>query len=256
MLPPSPTIFAHRGASAHAPENTLAAFVLALQHGAEAVELDVKLTADGAVMIIHDQTVDRTTDGTGNVAELPLSVLKKFDAGSYFDIAYRGEPIPTLNEFFDVVGYRTFTNVELTNYASPRDDLPDKVVELVKKHNLIERVMFSSFNPRALQRAQALLPEVPVGLLTLPGWKGWPLRSWLGRKLVPGYQALHPEKGDVTANLVNDVHRRGHRIHVWTVNNPDEMSCLLALGVDGIFTDDPRLALQVVRSVGSQISSR
>jgi glycerophosphoryl diester phosphodiesterase len=252
MFPPSPIIFAHRGASAHAPENTLAAFVLALKHGAEAVEMDVKLTADGEVVIIHDQSVDRTTDGTGKVAELTLSAIKKLDAGAYFDIAYAGEPIPTLGEYFDMLGQRIFTNVELTNYASPRDDLPDKVVALVKEHNLVERVMFSSFNPRALQRAQTLLPEVPVGLLTLPGWKGWPLRSWLGRMLVPGYQALHPEKGDVTETLVGAAHRRGQRVHVWTVNDPGEMNRLFTLGVDGIFTDDPRLALQILRSVNRQ----
>lgn len=248
MIPHPPTLFAHRGASAHAPENTLAAFVLALQYDADAIELDAKLTSDGAVVVIHDQTLERTTDGAGKVAELPLSVLKKLDAGSFFDIAYRGEPIPTLNEVFEVVGHRTFINVELTNYASPADDLPDKVVELIKKHNLAERVMFSSFNPRALQRAQVLLPTVPVGLLALPGWKGWPMRSWIGRRMVPGYQALHPEKSDVNAHLVNAAHQRGQRVHVWTVNEPDEMRRLFADGVDGIFTDDPRLARQTLQA--------
>ncbi len=247
----SPTIFAHRGASAHAPENTLAAFTLALLHNADAIELDAKLSADGHVVVIHDQTVDRTTNGSGKVAELPLKALKKLDAGSFFDVAYCGEPIPTLNEVFEVVGQRTFINVELTNYASPQDDLPDKVVELVKKHHLTDSVLFSSFNPRTLLRTQALLPEVPVGLLTLPGWHGWPLRSWLGYRLVR-YQALHPAGDDTTPRLVAQIHRRGCRVHVWTVNDPAEMQRLFHLGVDGIFTDDPRLARQVLQGTHQQ----
>lgn len=251
MFPPSPIIFGHRGACAHAPENTLAAFNLALQHGADAIELDAKLSADGHVVVIHDQTVDRTTDGSGKVREFTLKELKKLDAGSYFDVAFCGEPIPTLTEVFEVVGRRTFTNVELTNYASPRDDLPDKVVELVKKHHLAERVMFSSFNPRSLLRAKELLPEVPVGLLALPGWRGWPLRSWIGRKWVP-YQALHPEKGDTTARLVKQAHQHGQRVHVWTVNEPQEMQRLFNLGVDGIFTDDPRLARHILQTADKQ----
>jgi glycerophosphoryl diester phosphodiesterase len=242
---PRPTLFGHRGASANAPENTLAAFELALQHGADAIELDAKLTADGQVVVIHDQSVDRTTDGSGKVLELPLAQLRELDAGSYFDVAFRKERIPTLNEVFEVVGKRTFINVELTNYASPNDDLPDKVVDLVEKHKLGERVLFSSFNPRALQRAHQLNPAIPLGLLALPQLPGLLMRSWVGRRLVP-YQALHPEKGDVTPRLVASAHRRGHRLHVWTVNTPADMQQLFALGVDGIFTDEPRLARQVL----------
>ncbi|MFZ6031533.1 MAG: glycerophosphodiester phosphodiesterase [Chloroflexota bacterium] len=248
MLPPAPTVFAHRGASLHAPENTLAAFTLAVQHGADAIELDAKLSADGQVVVIHDQTVNRTTGSHGKVGEMTLAALKRLDAGSCFDAAYRGEPIPTLDEVFEVIGKQTFTNVELTNYASPRDDLPDRVAELVRCHDLAGRVMFSSFNPRALQRAHALLPAVPLGLLALPGPKGWPMRAWPGRLLVP-YQALHPEKTDTHGRLVAGLHQLGRRVHVWTVNDETEMRRLFSLGVDGIFTDDPRLAKQVLRSL-------
>jgi glycerophosphoryl diester phosphodiesterase len=242
---PRPTIFAHRGASAHAPENTLAAFRLALEYHADAIELDAKLSADGQVVVIHDQTVDRTTQGHGKVSALTLEQLRQLDAGSHFDIAFKNESIPTLADVFAAVGKRIFINVELTNYASLNDDLPDKAVELVKQYDLTEWVIFSSFNPLALRRAHQLLPTVPLGMLAEPGRSGWLARSWIGRLLVP-YQALHPEKGDVTPGLVAASHRRGQRVHVWTVNQPEEMHRLFACQVDGIFTDDPRLARQVL----------
>ncbi len=160
---PRRAIVGHRGACAYAPENTLASFELALRQGADAVELDAKLTVDGQVVVIHDQTVDRTTGGHGEVRSLTLAELKKLDAGSHFDIAFQGEPIPTLEEVFEAVGKRTYINVELTNYASITDSLPEKVVDLIKRHQLSGRVFFSSFNPIALYRARRLLPDVPIG---------------------------------------------------------------------------------------------
>ena len=132
---PQPVIFAHRGASAHAPENTLAAFELALAQQADALELDVKLSADGHVVVIHDATVDRTTNGHGRVRDLSLADLKKLDAGSFFSQAFAGENIPTLDEVFESFGKRTFINVELTNYSTPGDALVESVCMLVKKHH-------------------------------------------------------------------------------------------------------------------------
>lgn len=243
MNPPSyrPTIFAHRGASAHAPENTLAAFDLALRQEADAFELDAKLSADGQVVVIHDQTVDRTTDGHGEVRNMTLPALKELDAGSFFDIAFRGERIPTLEEVFEAFGQKILINVELTNYATPADDLPVRVVELVKRHKLEKSILFSSFNPRALRMAHRLLPEVPKGMLALPGLPGWWARTWIGRIAVP-YDALHPEISDVTPGLISKLHQQGRRMNVWTVNQAEDMQRLFSLGVDGIFTDDPELA--------------
>src|SRR5512139_1857475 len=117
-----PIIFAHRGASAHAPENTLAAFELALAQQADAIELDVKLSADGRVIVIHDSTVDRTTDGHGKVKDMSLADLKALDAGSFFSSEFAGEKIPTLDEVFEAVGRRTFINIELKNHRTRGDD--------------------------------------------------------------------------------------------------------------------------------------
>jgi glycerophosphoryl diester phosphodiesterase len=238
-----PAVIAHRGDKSHAPENTLAAFKLAAEKGADAIEFDVKLTADGQVIVLHDQTVDRTTNGTGNVSALPLKVLRELDAGAWFSEMFRGERIPTLEEVFETVGKRLFLNVELTNYATPGDDLIAKVVELVKKHDMQDRTLFSSFFIRNLRKVRLLLPKVPRGLLTWSGLLGFWGRtfSWRG-----DYFALHPYLVDVNQGLVQRVHATGKCVHVWTVNIEEDLKRVIALGADAIITDNPELALRLL----------
>ena len=238
-----PVIFAHRGASAYAPENTLAAFKLAVEMGADAIELDAKLSADGQVVIIHDQSVDRTTNGSGNVNQLKLDYLQQLDAGSSFDGKYHDEPVPSLDQVFAEVGGKIFINVELTNYASSSDDLVPRVADLVQKHNLQDGVIFSSFNPFNLVKIHRLLPACPVAILCLAGSRGALSRSLLGRWFSP--KAVHPFLDDVTPGYVNRQHSIGRRVHVWTVNQPGDMKRLVAMGVDGIITDDPPTALKI-----------
>ncbi len=240
---PQPVIFAHRGASAHAPENTIAAFELALAQNADAIELDVKLTADGHVVVIHDSTVDRTTGSRGRVKDLSLAQLRSLDAGSFFSEKYRGEKIPTLEEVLEAVGKRTIINVELKNYSTPGDQLVVTVCMLVKKFSLQKHVMFSSFFASGLSKARSYLPDVPCGLLALHG----PLGAWARSFgfMFSKYQALHPYLTDVTPQQVQRVHRLQRRIHVWTVNAAEDMRRLFRWGVDAIFTDDPQLAVQV-----------
>jgi glycerophosphoryl diester phosphodiesterase len=240
---PRPAVIAHRGDRRHAPENTLAAFKLAAEKGADAIELDVKLSIDGQVVVLHDQTVDRTTNGTGNVSRLPFAVLKSLDAGTWFSEQFRGETIPSLDEVFEIFGKLLNINVELTNYATPGDDLVAKVVDLVKKHNLQNSTLFSSFFTRNLRKARLLLPEVPRGLLTMSGWLGFWGRTFSWRS---DYFALHPTLADVNAGLINRVHATGKRIHVWTVNAEEDLMRMIGLGVDGIFTDIPGLALRLL----------
>ncbi len=240
---PQPAVFAHRGASAHAPENTLAAFELALSQNADGIELDVKLSADGHAVVIHDQTVDRTTGSHGHVKDLSLAQLRSLDAGSFFSEKYRGEKIPTLEEVFESLGKRLFINVELTNYNTPRDHLVETVCMLVKKFGLQKRVIFSSFFASNLSKARVYLPGVPRGLLAFRGFLGAWARSFgfaFGR-----YQALHPNLKDVTPEQVQRVHRLKRRIHVWTVDAVEDMRRLFAWGVDAIITDDPQVAVRV-----------
>jgi len=240
---PYPIIFAHRGASAYAPENTLASFELAIEQGADGIELDVKLSADGRVVVIHDATVDRTTGAHGRVKDTTLDEMRSLDAGSFFSEKFKNERIPTLEEVFETVGNRTFINVELTNYNAPHDHLVETVCMLVKKFGLHKRVLFSSFLPSNLARTRSYLPDVPTGLLALGGILGaWP-RSFgfvFGK-----YDALHANNKDATHEQIQRVHRLKRRIHVWTVNEEKDMRRLFGWGVDAIFTDDPQLAVKV-----------
>jgi glycerophosphoryl diester phosphodiesterase len=240
----APLVIAHRGASTYAPENTLAAFRTAVEQGAEAIELDAKLSADGEVMVIHDRSVDRTTNGNGLVNSLTLAQLKELDAGSFFAEQFHSEHIPTLDEVFAEVGQKILVNVELTNYASPLDGLVDKVCQLVRRHGLEERVLFSSFSANNLKLASQILPEVPVAILAPRGWMGWVSRSFLVLNISPEW--VHPYFSDAGPAYVRRQHELGRKVNAWTVDDPDDMATLLLNRVDGLITDDPLAARQIL----------
>jgi glycerophosphoryl diester phosphodiesterase len=244
--PSRPLILGHRGASAYAPENTLAAFRLAREQGADGVELDAKLSADGFVIVMHDATVDRTTNGTGKVSALTYYELRRLDAGGWYNQSFRGEPIPTLEEVFAAVGRDLLVNVELTNYTTLTDKLPEKVAALVIRMDLERQVIFSSFSPPNLVKIHTFLPAAPLALLTPAGAVGALSRFLLGGS-VPK-EALHPHYADVTASLVERYHKKGRKVNVWTVNDAQEMRRLQALRVDAIITDDPLLARQTLEN--------
>jgi len=245
---PRPIIFAHRGDLTHAPENTLPSFQQALQKGADGVELDAKLTLDGHVIVIHDTSVDRTTDGKGRVASFTLEAIRKLDAGKWFNEKFAGTKVPLLEEVFETVGRDKMINIELTNYSSPRDGLVLKVCELIKRHNNQSQILFSSFFPSNLKIAANTLPEVPRGLLAMPGLVGLWARSF--GFMFGEYQALHPHISNASREQVQRVHRIKRRVHVWTANTPEEFNRLKEWGVDGIFTDDPQAAVHALGRFG------
>lgn len=241
---PRPVLFAHRGDLAHAPENTLPSFSQAIQKGADGVELDAKLTADGHVIVIHDESVDRTTDGKGKVASLTLEAIRKLDAGSWFDAKFAGAKVPLLEEVFETVGRDRLINIELTNYYAGHDRLVEKVCELIKRHNNARQIIFSSFKSSNLKTAAQIMPEIPRGLLALPGLLGLWARSF--GFMFGDYQASHPYISDVRREGIQRVHRVNRRVHVWTANDPQDIQRLRDWGVDGLFTDDPATAVQAL----------
>ena len=241
-LPPY-AVIAHRGASAFAPENTLSAFRAALKAGAHGIELDAKRSADGLVVVMHDPTVNRTTDGMGYVHQLKAAELTKLDAGAKFHPDFSGERVPRLEDVFEEIGKKILINIELTNYISFGDGLPEAVAELVRRHNIVEWVFFSSFDPRNLRLIRKHLPAAPCAMLSLPGWKGMAARGWVG--MWAGPDALNPWHQDVSERLVQKENARRRKVITWTVNGIEDLRTQKKLGVDAVITDDPARALAV-----------
>jgi glycerophosphoryl diester phosphodiesterase len=237
-------VIAHRGASAAAPANTIAAFEKAVALGADGIEFDVHLSAEGVPVIIHDYTVDTTTDGSGLVSEMTLAQLKQLDAGTHFDPAFAGERIPTLEEVLRAFGGRLLLNIELKTTSKRDNGLERAVIALVEEHGLASRVLFSSFNPLSLRRAKKIAPHIPVGLLYSPDLELYLRRAWLAF-LFP-HEARHPEHTMVDARYMAWARRRGYRVNAWTVDDPDEMRRLIDLGVDGIITNVPDVLREVL----------
>jgi glycerophosphoryl diester phosphodiesterase len=238
---PFPAIFAHRGSSALAPENTLTAFQYAVDQQADGIELDVHLTADGEVVVIHDADLSRTTDGSGMVYEKNLAEIKKLDAGGWFGTEFSGEQIPTLTEALELIGGRLLVNIELKGPGFFKSELPVKVIEVVRRYSFIDRLIISSFNPWQLHEIKRLIPELKIGMLIPPGRFSEVSRA-LSKLLVAPW-AYHPHFRSVTPAFCQRVEREGRRILAYTVNKAEDIKRLSGLGVFGIFTDDPSIAL-------------
>jgi glycerophosphoryl diester phosphodiesterase len=223
----TPLLIAHRGASDDAPENTLAAFDLAIEHGADGIEFDVQLSADGVPVIIHDSQLERTTNGTGFVQAHTAAALQALDAGG-------GQGVPTLDQLFESTGRRLLYNVEIKNWSLQDRGAEAAVAACIQAHNLAAYVLVSSFNPWALRRARGHLPaQVPLALLYMAG----PLQ--FGRYLFQG-EADHPHYALVDQSYMAWAARHKRRVHVWTVDDPVEMQRLVHLGVHAIITNRPR----------------
>ena len=248
--PDHPLCMAHRGASARAPENTLAAFKEAIRLGVDSIELDVHLSADGVPMVIHDDSVDRTTNGRGPVSSLTCRSLRRLDAGAWFSSRFRGERIPTLEEALECARGRCGLNIEIKEPDDGRgrglrprgagvsapDAVSRAVARAVARTDFKEPLIVSSFSARALRQARAAMSDVPIGFLASRSLRG--LRS-LHRKV--GLYAVHPHVRLAAARRVRLAHRLGLLVLFWTVNDARLMRRLLALGGDGLMTDDPTL---------------
>jgi glycerophosphoryl diester phosphodiesterase len=212
--------------------------------GADGVELDVQVSKDGEAVVIHDFTVDATTDGQGAVRDKTLTELKELDAGSWFDARFAGERIPTLEEVIVEVGHRLLLNIELKTRAFASTNLVAEVVRLIEDHNLVQRVIVSSFNPLPLRQVKRLNHHIPTGLIYSFDLPANLLRALL--LLLAGPDALHPEKRLVTQEYMGWAKGRGYRVNAWTVDEPAEMERLIALGVDSIITNRPGMLRKVL----------
>ena len=185
-----PLNLGHRGAREVAPENTLASFHKALELGADGIELDVMLSRDKRVVVIHDRRIDRTTDGTGRVEDLSLAELKALDAGSWFGGDYAGERIPTLEEVVEALPPHTIINVELKSLALFDSRLEQEVVHLIERHGLTRRIIVSSFNPLSIRKVAHLNPTIETGLLYMQNLPRRAAKNKILRYLDPVIQKL------------------------------------------------------------------
>lgn len=220
-----PLIIGHRGASADAPENTLVAFALALEQNADGIEFDVQLCADGVAVVMHDDTVDRTCDGTGRVVDLTLADLRLMTIENE-------HTIPTLDEVFELLGRRALYNVEL-KMGGDGERLAAAVARSIAAHGVGDLALISSFSPLVVRHARRHLPAaVPVGHL----------RERRLTRLVHTFihaEADHPDHALVDEALMTWARRRGLRVNVWTVDEPAEAERLMRLGVNGLITNRP-----------------
>lgn len=229
-----PLVLGHRGASARAPENTLGAFSAAMVDGGDGVELDVQLTADAVPVVLHDDTLDRTTNLRGSPIRHEARELDEADAGSWFG-GWGKEKVPRLAEVLANMPAGAVVNVELKGPTPRVLGLERRVVDVLRAHPAVE-VLVSSFHPAQLLEVRALAPTVPLALL----WHEQsllPLRTgWAAPFVRP--EALHPQSSLVDGALVAAAHRAGMRVHVWGVTGDADAARLLSLGVDGLIVDD------------------
>ncbi|MHB1354491.1 MAG: glycerophosphodiester phosphodiesterase [Anaerolineae bacterium] len=237
-------IYAHRGARDIAPENTLVAFRAAIAAGADGVECDITRCATGEIVIIHDDTLDRTTDGSGKVLDTPFTDLRKLDAGAWFAKAFAKEHIPTLDELLDLAQNLIKVNIEIKGMSTQDDGIEAEVAEMVRQRAMQDSVIISSFNPWALKRMYQAAPELCCALLYT---HGSPVNSALEWALPSLHlQAVHPVYTMVDQDYVDWAHKQGYLVNVWTVNELADMEKMIRLGVDGIITDHPALLRRLV----------
>lgn len=243
-----PKICAHRGFSGVAPENTLAAFQRAIDSGADMFELDVLMTKDGEIVCIHDETVDRTTNGKGKVSELTLAEIKRLDAGSWYAPEFAGEKIPTLAEALDLAKDKIFVNIEIKGEAVTdqiEGGIEEKILRLVSERGMTHQVMITSFDPRAIRHMRDLDINIQTAMLyneklqaNVP-----PMRILIDT----GANGFNLSKSQVTKEIVDECNNAGRPVAVYTVNDWKEMRTLIEMGVDVIITDRPDVAMRLVR---------
>ena len=243
-----PRVIAHRGFSGEAPENTLVAIEKAIDVGADMVEFDVQVSRDGEVVVIHDETLDRTTNGSGLVADQSLEELRKLDAGSWFGRSstgerFAGEKIPTLGEVLDATRGRILVNIEIKTEAA--DTAPGPVAQLVRDRGMADQVIISSFNPKALELMRQIAPEIRRASLYEKALH----RGWSPSRVVAQVdtQAFNASRRVLTDAMLADAASAGLPVAVYTVDAAREMRRWIERGAAALFTNRPDVMIELLR---------
>ena len=229
-------VIAHRGFCGEYPENTMLSFKKAVEDGCDELELDVQLTKDNVLVIIHDETIDRVTDGTGNVRDYTFEEIRKFNVKATFGDKYGFNPIPSFEEYVSwVKDQNVTTNIEFKTGKYYYEELEEQVIGMIKAYGLENKVMFSSFNHLSLIRCKELVPNIECGVLVL--------KSGIGN---PGYyvskynfECYHPDINGLNDEIVENCKAHGVKLNVWTVNDEEGLKKLYDWGCHGIITNYP-----------------
>ncbi len=243
-----PWIVGHRGYRARYPENTLIGFEAAIAAGVAMIELDVMLSRNRRIMVIHDSALDRTTNGHGNVADKTLLELKGLDAGEWFDPQFAGQQVPELSEVLDLIGRRVFVNIELKSNAyephHPADAIERQVIEMLRQKNQLDVSLVSSFEVKFLEQIAAMIQRPAIAFIS---------DKPADRKTIQMCHRLnvfsfHPNYRVVTEDQVDQLRAADLKVFPFTVNTRADAIKMLDMGVDGIITDDPELAFNWIHN--------
>ncbi len=229
-------IYAHRGASGYAPENTISAFKKAIEMGAQGIELDVQFSKDEVIMVMHDDTLDRTTSGSGRLEDYTLNELKKLDAGSWFSSEYKGEKIPTLEEVIEILPKKFKLNIEFKPDKKNAKKIAEEVYRILKKYNYSENVILSSFYHETLKYYRELDKDIQMGMLFE--------FDMINICLYTKNSGINPvslniAKEFIDEKFVSEAHNNNLKVAVYTVNKVEKLKELLRIGVDEIFCNYP-----------------
>ena len=238
---------AHRGASSYAPENTFAAYDKALAMGVDHIELDVHYTSDGHIVVIHDDEIDRTTNGSGPVSDHTLAQLRSLDAGSWFSLQYAGERIRSLGEVLEHYKDRLHIHLEVKAHV---EGLASRSADMVHGYGMADGVTFTSFWKPALEELRAYAPELPTGWLVPPGPGPWD-PSYVQQALDLGLTQLCPRADVLTPELVDELHSKGLLVRAWGIANEDLMRRAVDAGADGMTINFPDKLVEYLRVKGA-----
>lgn len=240
-------VIAHRGAAGHTPENTITSITKAIELGANAIEIDIRQTKDGVPVAIHDASVDRTTNGSGDVCDFTLDEIKQLDAGGWFDEKYSGEKVPTLSEAIETLNDTVKLIIEFKGGIGEYEGIEKNVIDIIQQYDVTDRVILKSFDPNQIELLHGLIPDVPllyVYAVRIP-WLGMIIDTGISFRSVYNMDVeyLQPHRFFLSESFVKEAQEVGFKIIAWGVNDEEDIIEAIEFGVDGIETDYPERAL-------------
>lgn len=227
--------YAHRGASGYYPENTMIAFEKAVELGCTGIETDVQMTRDGVLVLMHDEMVNRTTDGSGFIKDYSYSDISRLDAGFWYSKEFKNTRVPTVEEFISFIKDKDIiTNFEIKSEVIVYNGLEEKLIEMINKYGIEDKVILSSFNHYSVVKCKEISKEIKTGLLYMEGlYKPWEYAKYVGA------DALHPYFYALNREIIEEIKKRNLILNTFTVNDIDYMKYFRDLKIDGIITNYP-----------------